>query len=338
MSEMEKIVLFGKNHYQYNGFDINKYIYHDAIIQENVIYIEPKASVWDRYLNFFFTNEYGIAFRKKLFLPFRKTAFRALLHKASVLRKKDCNIFVFFYAEPWFFDEKGFLAYLRHRYSDARLVYHITNTVQNIQHGAAYYKKYFDLVSTCNKGDSEKHDLPFFANTCSYIPFRDNEESKSDCFFVGHAKNRLNDLVAIFEILTRKGVQCEFYIIGVNEEHRPYDGSIHYNQVLNYDVILRKIEKTNVILELLQEGMDSQTLRYSEAVNYRKKLLTNNRNVVNELSYSAHNIHVIASPDDVSEINTAFFKTSIEEEYPNRDSVSSRNFLSFIRKHIELPM
>ena len=53
---MIKYIIFGKNHYQYNGFDINKYIYSDAITQDNVLYIEPKESFWDRYLEFFYGN------------------------------------------------------------------------------------------------------------------------------------------------------------------------------------------------------------------------------------------------------------------------------------------
>ena len=94
----------------------------------------------------------------------------------------------------------------------------------------------------------------------------------------------------IFELLTRKGVKCEFFINGVKEEDKRFGDRIHYNQVLNYDVILRKIEKTNVLLELLQEGMDTHTLRYPEAVSYGKKLITNNAGVVREKSYSEQNI------------------------------------------------
>ena len=333
---MEKYIIFGKNHYQYNGFDINRYVYHDAISQENAIYVEPRETIWARYLSFFFTNEYGIAVRKKLFIPFRNTAFRALLQKANQIRKKDLNVFVFFYAEPWFFDGKGLLYYLKKRYPNAKLVYHITNIIPNIQNDPEYYKQFFDLVSTCNKGDSEAYRIPFFPNTCSRISFSDNQEPTSDCLFVGQAKNRLGDLLSIYEILTQKGVVCEFYINGVKEEERRFTETIHYNQILNYDVILRKTEKTNVVLELLQEGMDTHTLRYPEAVNYGKKLITNNANVVHEKSYSKYNISLIRHPEDVALIDRSFFNSPAGEAYPDIESVSSRSFLTFIKEQLAL--
>lgn len=331
---MIKYIIFGKNHYQYNGFDINKYIYSDAITQDNVLYIEPKESFWDRYLEFFYENEYGMAIRKKLFVPFRNTAYRALLRKAAKIRRGDENIFVFFLVEPWFFDDKGFLPYLRKRYPRAKLVYHFTNIIQNVRYGPEYYRQYFDLVSTCDRRDSEKYAMPFFPNSCSHIPFDDNCEPHSDCFFVGQAKNRLNDLVMIFELLTRKGVKCEFFINGVKEEDKRFGDRIHYNQVLNYDVILRKIEKTNVLLELLQEGMDTHTLRYPEAVSYGKKLITNNAGVVREKSYSEQNIRLIRRASDVANIEETFFTSPLRENYPDRDSVSSRHFLTFIKDNL----
>ena len=333
---MIQYIIFGKNYYQYNGFDTNRYIYHDAISQQNVLYIEPKDTFWDHYIRFFFRNEYGIAFRKKLFIPFRKIAFRALLRHVKRIKKTGHNVFVFFYTEPWFFDKKGFLSYIRESFGDVKLVYHITNIIQNIQIGPAYLQKYFDLVSTCNRGDSERYRLPFFPNACSYIPFPDNQESNSDCLFVGQAKERLKDLLTVYEILAQKGVRCEFFISGVNEKDQRFGDTIHYNQVLDYDVVLKKVEKTNVLLELLQAGMDSHTLRYPEAVNYGKKLLTNNRSVITEKSYSPQNIRIIQNADDVAAIDVSFFKTPIAEDYPCRESVSSRSFLTFIQNNLGL--
>ena len=115
-----------------------------------------------------------------------------------------------------------------------------------------------------------------------------------------------------------------------------YRDRIHYNQVLDYDVVLRKIEKTNVILELLQEGLDSYTLRYPEAVNYGKKLVTNNPYVVQQESYSERNIRLISRASDVSDIDTSFFKLPLEEPYQNTDSVSSLRFLTSIRENLGL--
>lgn len=331
---MIQFVIFGKNHYQYNGFDINRYIYSDAISQGNVLYIEPKESVWSRYLLFFYRNKYGMAIRRKLFIPFRNTAYQALLQKRSRIRKTDDIIFVFFLTEPWFFGKKGFLAFLRKRYPHGKLVYHITNVIQNVRNKPERLRQYFDLVTTCNKGDSVQYALPLFPNSCSYIPFDDNCEPRSDCLFVGQAKNRLNDLTIIFDLLTQKGVRCEFYINGVKEEDKRFADKIHYNQTLDYDVILKKTERTNVVLELLQEGMDTYTLRFPEAVTYGRKLITNNSAVIHEKSYSPENIRVIRQASDIASIETSFFSSPSQIPYPNRDAVSSRHFLTFLLDHL----
>ena len=122
----------------------------------------------------------------------------------------------------------------------------------------------------------------------------------------------------------------------VKEEDMRFGDRIHYNQVLDYDVILRKVEKTNVLLELLQEGMDTHTLRYPEAVSYGKKLITNNAGVVREKSYSAQNIRLIRRASDVADIDSSFFTSPLTEQYPNKDSVSSRHFLTFIKDNLGL--
>ena len=201
---MDTVIIFGKNHYQYNGFDINRYIYHDAIEQDGVRYAEPRNTIWNSYLDFFYTNEYGTALRKKLFIPFADLAFRSMLPGWDQIGKKDRIIFSFFYAEPWFFGEDGFLRWIRKKYPNAKLAYHFTNILQNVRYGVDRYREHFDLLSTCDRRDSETFGIPCFPNSGSYIPFDENREPESDCFFVGQAKNRLRDLLTIFELLSEK--------------------------------------------------------------------------------------------------------------------------------------
>ena len=112
------------------------------------------------------------------------------------------------------------------------------------------------------------------------------------------------------------------------------DDGIRHNQLLNYDIVLRKVERTKVLLELLQDGMDTHTMRFPEAVNYGKKLITNNLNAVNEKSYSAANIRLIRNAADVGEIEKEFFKEPLAEDYPEKESVSSRNILRVIEENL----
>lgn len=59
------------------------------------------------------------------------------------------------------------------------------------------------------------------------------------------------------------------------------------------------MKHSNCILEVLIEGMTGATLRYNEAVCYNKKLLTNNKNIVNLPFYDPRYMRVFDSPDDI---------------------------------------
>lgn len=57
--------------------------------------------------------------------------------------------------------------------------------------------------------------------------------------------------------------------------------------------------KSNCILEVLATGQSGATLRYYEAVCYNKKLLTNNKNIVNLPFYNPEWMHVFENTEDI---------------------------------------
>ena len=75
--------------------------------------------------------------------------------------------------------------------------------------------------------------------------------------------------------------------------------NICYNEFIKYDVVLEETMKSNCILEMQLDVQSAATQRYYEAVCYNKKLLTNNKNVVNLPFYNPDYIHVFEKPEDI---------------------------------------
>ena len=140
---------------------------------------------------------------------------------------------------------------------------------------------YFDKVITIDEGDAERYGLELHPFFYSAIPKEDLAIPESDCFYVGNAKERLDDLLAVYELFLSMGLKCDFHIVGVSEERQKYQESIIYNKPMNYDDVVCHIKKSKMLLEIMQEGQTSGTLREHEAVIYGKKLITNNKYIVN---------------------------------------------------------
>lgn len=81
-------------------------------------------------------------------------------------------------------------------------------------------------------------------------------------------------------------------VVGVNEDD-PKTGCIRYpKKRLDYEDVLDYVSQTNCIIEIVQNDTAGPTMRYSEAVFYNKKLLTNNKNIVNFPFYNSNYMKV----------------------------------------------
>ena len=95
-----------------------------------------------------------------------------------------------------------------------------------------------------------------------------------DVTFVGHAKNRLNKIIEMYELLSSAGFKCDFHITGVKEKDRIYKFDISY-EPLDFMELLRHVVSSRCVLEIMQENGVSPTTRYTEAMLFNKNLLTN---------------------------------------------------------------
>lgn len=165
-------------------------------------------------------------------------------------------------------------------------------------------------IATFDESDSIKYDL-LYLNTF-YEPC-DNlitNESNIDLFFVGNDKGRKQTL----DFFRKK---CDEY----NLKHYIYIPKNSKEQ-MSYNQYLEKLCESRVILEIVQMGQTGNTMRMMEALFYKKKVITNNKNVIKMDFYDPTYIYVFEKIDDLNFNDVVNFldvvpnwKTDLIEQY-----------------------
>lgn len=157
----------------------------------------------------------------------------------------------------------------------------------------------FDYIFSFNKGDALKYN--FHYSFLPYSLFHANRDSVSiDLYYAGNAINILDKLHNLYIDSVKHEATAMFRLTRVKRREKKRNTNIIYNERIPYCEVIKEMIRSNCILEYIRysEQTDS-TLRYYEAVCYNKKLLTNNKNVVNLPFYNPDYIHVFEKPEDI---------------------------------------
>ena len=145
-----------------------------------------------------------------------------------------------------------------------------------------FYKKYinrisFDLIYTFDNQDAEQYGWIFTNSLYSKNELPNQQNAENDLYFVGEDKGRTEQLVTIYDFLSRNNIRCCFKIITTDTKKKSHDGLIFLHKRIGYKEILEDIGKSKAILEIVQDGQSGMTMRPYEAMFYDKKFLTNNQ-------------------------------------------------------------
>ena len=293
--------------------------YHYVIIQDKADYFRvswndifniPDTEYYDcfpcganRYITKLFQIHFSRKIRERIELPF-KSLWNPFFYRSNNLNKPICFVFSSRYA---FFIYNGLIDYLKKKYKGSKFVCFYQDIVSthpdvNIDD----VKKNFDLVISYDQNDAQQYDIQYHPTVYSYYELNSvNNVDECDVYFVGAAKNRLNKLVETYDLLTKKGLVCKFFITGVAQHDQICRDGISYITRMSYLDNIKYIQKANCILEVLQEGAIGYSLRLWEAITYRKYFITNN-NQINDLKKNNLGIYSIkeASVENIrSQIN-----------------------------------
>ncbi|VDH17421.1 Uncharacterised protein [Algoriella xinjiangensis] len=144
-----------------------------------------------------------------------------------------------------------------------------------------------------------------------------------DVIFLGADKGRKNSLNDIENKFKNQGLKSYFHI--VPDKNSPNPNNI---TPLDYKDYLILLNKSKVILDYLQQGQSGLTLRPMESIFFKKKLITNDTNIVNEDFYLKENIFVLGR-DDFENL-----KTFINSPYVELDPsiVNKYDFTNWLKR------
>ena len=128
--------------------------------------------------------------------------------------------------------------------------------------------------------DCEKYQMNFNVQYYDISLLEIDEKIESDIYFIGHDVGRKNQILQIKEIAENQGLVCDFHIM-------------KKGMTIPYKEVRRQLQTSKAILEINRDGQSGYTLRVMESLFFDKKLITNNKMLLNAPFYNKSNIFII---------------------------------------------
>lgn len=157
--------------------------------------------------------------------------------------------------------------------------------------------KNIDSFWTFDEFDSKKYNMKFSPQFYYPYPFNGHSDIKYDVCFLGAAKDREQIILNIENTLKNSGLRTNIII--------SHSGS----NFISYYNYLTMIFESKSVLDVVGDNQIGITLRCLESIFYKKKLITNNKNIINYDFYEKSNVFIIGK-DDIDDL-----KTFLETKY-----------------------
>ena len=228
---------------------------------------------------------HSIKINNKVKLPFKQLWNPWTLDKECKKRAENGEAVCFcFDGSAYRFVQSGLIEYLRKKYRGCYITFAFDGKVEIFRQeyknfSMDYLKQTCDLVFTYNELDAKEYGLNMLRSNLIKFKVDDyvGKAEYSDAFFVGAAKDRLQKILEVFEILNDAGLICDFHITDVDEQEQRYQESISYNKRISYEEVLSRVAATKCVVNILEGGNGGITLRDHEAIGFKKLLITDNK-------------------------------------------------------------
>ena len=315
-----------------NEFDYSEQTYSDLFPYENFHYFKfplVSSSLFKKRLSILHGSQVANRF---INLPFQgywnKYAFR---HEELDRSIPACLIY-----SPRRIDRfirSGFFEYVKQYFPRVFNVVYWDDLVKPTEKRALnYVLKYFDLAFSYDIDESKAYGLRYYPSFYSKMKVGFDQENQYDICFVGQAKNRLDDIYRAYNVLAREGASCKFVINGVSKEQQRSLPGISYDVEMSYEEVIRLVQTSKCILEIVQRGSSGQSLRVNEAFVLNKCLLSNNPNIKTLPQFDSRYMRVFS--DHPTSADVQFVKENREIHYPY--PVENVSPIKFIEKINEL--
>ena len=281
-------------HYNYIIFmssDYNKVAYMDIKDNDQVIFINGHYQSSNRLEKICYRLHHSRKVNQLVHLPFKQYWFPRYGNWVFFNDKPICFLFDGRFMQYDYYRE--YVSYLKKKYPSCKCVciYNdrvitYTDIITN-KRILPNQLSLLDLQLSYSPKDAADYHLLYHPTVFSNVVVPPCDLLETDVYFVGKAKDRLNDILAIYDQLTQRGYCCDFHITEVPIEKQVHKKGITYNQPMTYMQNLQHVVKAKYLLELMAGEADGCSFRTWEAMRYNKILLTNNQSVLQTPFYDA---------------------------------------------------
>lgn len=173
---------------------------------------------------------------------------------------------------------RSYIDRLRDLYPSATLAYFYTNPVssggvERLRH----VQRLYDVVVTFDRNDADEFGLAYHPTVVgAFAPDSLGIAEESDMFFVGLAKDRAHQVLALYDAGIASGCTMDFTLLRTSEAIRGDRKGIEWDKRLPYRQVVARAKASRVIVDINQGAQSGLSLRAWEAFLYGRGLLTNN--------------------------------------------------------------
>lgn len=223
------------------------------------------------------------------------------------------------------------IKYIKKNTKDKRIIIWYWNEVtEREMKPQTVIEKYNCEAWTFDKKNAEKYHMNY-NDTYYFSTIKlPNNKIENEVFYVGiDREGRIGELKKIANILNTNNLKYNFNltISPIKKREKGYN----YKERLEYKEVIDEISKTKAILDLTKKTQYGLTLRPMEAIFFNKKLITDNKNILEYKFYNKKNIFIIGY-DDFEGI-----KDFLNSEYEEIDKniINEYDFENWISRIIE---
>lgn len=170
---------------------------------------------------------------------------------------------------------------------------------------------FFDTIYSYDRKDVDKYKFEFLSNYI-YDEEIKNEEPTQTVFTISSYDERYPFLEKLGVYLRNKNISFRFIVKTSKKLNSP---DIEFSdEYLSISEVKKIIAQSSVLIDIQRKNQFGLSFRVVEALGYRKKLITNNQDVVNYDFYNKNNICVISESN--YEIPDEFFETNYIDVSP----------------------
>ena len=287
---MRRYIIFGSPNDYYRAS------YNDIVGVEGAIYQHEYLPGRPTLIKKLHTAHCLTDFAVKKKLPLKKIWYKQYFTEKYV--EGDEYVFVFFYSWRRIF-ENGYVEYLRGAYPNCKCALFLCDLACAKMLDIEAQKKRFDHVMVFERNFAKEKQIEYYPLVYSDYSHEINYGEKDiDLLFVGWAKGRYKLLKSIYDRLSAAGVNCQFYMTKMDESV-PEEKGIYIRDWVAYPEYKALLKRAKCLLDIIPPNTDCNTLRASEAMSHKCRILTNNSRIVYEEYYNQESISVYGDPDEI---------------------------------------